>query len=56
MLLQAASDFNIDLKSSWMIGDGISAGCSTALISDAQNDYGQIMTKSSLYECVKELL
>lgn len=39
MLLQAASDFNIDLKSSWMIGDGQNdieagknAGCHTALL------------------------
>jgi D,D-heptose 1,7-bisphosphate phosphatase len=39
MLLQAAKDFNIDLKQSWMIGDsdrdmqaGIAAGCKTAKI------------------------
>jgi len=39
MMLQAAKDFNIDLKNSWMIGDRISdiiagnlAGCKTILI------------------------
>ncbi len=43
MLLQAAKDFNIDLQSSWMIGDGNNdieagknAGCKTALITTAE--------------------
>lgn len=46
MLLQAAEDFNIDLSSSWMIGDderdvgaGKNAGCHTALI--GHQDFGQ---------------
>lgn len=44
MLLKAAIDFNIDLKSSWMVGDewrdiqaGINAGCHTALIADGNH-------------------
>lgn len=63
MLFRASDDFNIDLKISWMIGDGkndimagIGAECSTALISDKQDNYGQNITKASLYECVKEIL
>ncbi len=62
MLLQAAYDFNIDLRSSWMIGDGkndilagINAGCRTALVGKESDDYGQNITRSSLYECVKEI-
>lgn len=62
MLLQAADDFNIDLKSSWMIGDGkndilagINAGCRTALVGEESDDYGQNIARSSLYECVEEI-
>lgn len=53
MLLQAAKDFNIDLKSSWMIGDGEhdkgageSAGCKTKVIP----------TDGDLLKAVKEIL
>jgi D-glycero-D-manno-heptose 1,7-bisphosphate phosphatase len=49
MLLKASEDFNIDLESSWMIGDGendvragIAAGCNTALL--GTGDYGQTIT------------
>lgn len=55
MLLKAAEDFNIDLGSSWMVGDGKNdikagqnAGCSTALIGN--DDYGQNMTVDSLLD------
>lgn len=53
MLLKAAQDFNIDLESSWMIGDGehdksagVAAGCRTKVIP----------TNGDLYEAVKEIL
>lgn len=53
MLIKAAENFNIDLKQSWMIGDGENdikagraAGCKTALI--GEEEYGQDMTISSL--------
>ena len=53
MLIKAADNFNIDLKQSWMIGDGendikagLAAGCKTALI--GEGEYGQDMTISSL--------
>ncbi len=45
MLLQAARDYNIDLKESWMVGDsendilaGKAAGCKTALIANTAAD------------------
>lgn len=60
MLLKAAEDFNIDLSSSWMIGDGendIKAGeaaeCKTTLI--GSDDFGQNVTVSSLYEFAERL-
>ena len=59
MLLKAAEDFNIDLNSSWMIGDGDNdikagkaAGCMTALI--GTEDYGQDITVSSLLDFVEQ--
>ena len=61
MILQAAKDFNIDLTSSWMVGDGKNdiqsgknAGCRTALIGN--NNYGQDMSISSLNEFVKKVI
>lgn len=49
LLLQAASDFNINLEQSWMIGDGKNdiqagknAGCKTVLIGD--DEFGQDIT------------
>lgn len=61
MLLRAARDFNIDLSSSWMIGDGNhdigagkNAGCHTALIGD--EDYGQEMTVDSLLDFVNKII
>jgi len=63
MLFHAADDFNIDLKNSWMIGDGESdilagrnAGCRTALISDrTEQKYGQNVTVESLLDFAKKL-
>lgn len=61
MLLKAATDFNIDLSQSWMIGDGendikagISAGCKTALLSSSDEYFGQCVTVESLSEFVKQ--
>lgn len=61
MLLKAAEDFNIDLNSSWMIGDskidieaGISAGCKTALI--GIEDFGQNLSGESLAEILKSII
>lgn len=60
MLIRAAVDFNIDLRTSWMVGDGENdikagkaAGCRTALIGEA--DYSQEVTISSLEEFTKYL-
>lgn len=53
MLIKAAEKFNIDLKQSWMVGDGENdiragkaAGCKTALI--GKGEYGQDVTIPSL--------
>lgn len=61
MLLKAAEDFNIDLKSSWMVGDserdiltGHSSGCKTALI--GVEDYGQDISVKSLFQFVERLI
>ena len=61
MLLKSAEDFNIDLTSSWMIGDGKhdigagkNAGCHTALIGN--EDYGQEMTVNSLLDFVDKTI
>lgn len=60
MLMRAVLDFNIDLKSSWMIGDGENdvkagkaAGCRTVLI--GEDDYGQDVTASSLLDAVNRI-
>lgn len=62
MLLKAAENFNIDLSQSWMIGDGendikagIAAGCKTVLLSEKDENYGQIMTVKMLSEFVSHL-
>jgi D-glycero-D-manno-heptose 1,7-bisphosphate phosphatase len=61
MLIQAGLDYNIDLLSSWMIGDGENdiqagknAGCRTALI--GSGEYGQDITAHSLLEAVEMIL
>lgn len=61
MLIQAANDLNIDLKASWMIGDGENdvkagknAGCRTALI--GKDNFGQEKTADSLLEIIEEII
>ena len=61
MLIRAAEDFNIDLTTSWMIGDGENdtkagkaAGCRTALI--GEGEYGQDMTAESLLTIIDQIL
>ena len=61
LLIHAAQDFNIDLSSSWMIGDGKydvlagkNAGCKTALI--GEEDYGQDVSSDSLLGAVEAIL
>lgn len=61
LLFEASKSFNIDLSSSWMIGDskndilaGKRAGCKTIFI--GEDDYGQDMTAKNLLEAVKNVL
>lgn len=61
MLLKAAEDLNIDLSSSWMVGDGErdilagkAAGCHTALI--GKGKYGQETDGTSLLDVVSLIL
>lgn len=68
MLLKAAQDFNIDLSSSYMIGDGendikagIAAGCKVILINGEETDsktenFGQNDTLNSVKEFVEKYL
>ena len=63
MLLKAATDFNIDLSQSWMVGDGendvkagLNAGCKTALIGQDKENMGQLVSEKSLLEFVKNNL
>ena len=56
------NDFNIDLSLSWMIGDGesdvkagINAGCKTVLLSNSDENYGQLVTVNSLIEFTRAL-
>ena len=68
MLLQAAKELNIDLKSSWMVGDswddvqaGINAGCMTALIRsgriemDNNENVNPLIYADSLSDFVKRI-
>lgn len=61
LILNAAEDFNIDLRKSWMIGDsqndieaGLNAGCQTALI--GSEDFGQKLTGTSLLEVINHII
>lgn len=61
LLMKAAEDLNIDLASSWMIGDGANdilagknAGCRTVLIGN--DDYGQDITVTSLNEAIGKIM
>ena len=60
LLHRAASDFNIDLIASWMIGDsesdvrcGHAAGCKTALI--GTSDFGQDLTVDNLLDAIVKI-
>ena len=60
MILKAAEDYNIDLNSSWMIGDGENdikagkaAGSKTALI--GTENYGQDITADCLLRAVRQI-
>ena len=61
MLIKASQDFNIDLSSSWMIGDGKNdvgagkaAGCKTVLIGDSE-EYEADITAENLLKAVEEI-
>lgn len=61
MILSAAQSFNIDLSSSWMIGDGENdikagkaAGCKTVLV--GTGEYGQDITTEALGNVVDMIL
>ncbi len=61
MLLKAAKELNIDLETSWMVGDserdvqaGKAAGCRTALI--GTKEVGQDITVESLREFVQHVI
>ena len=63
MLIKAAEDFNIDLQSSWMIGDGENdvkagknAGCKTAYIKREEKEVEADVTVKSLLEFVEKFL
>ncbi|MCM1334435.1 MAG: D-glycero-beta-D-manno-heptose 1,7-bisphosphate 7-phosphatase [Bacteroides sp.] len=63
MLMKAAEDLNIDLKNSFMVGDGEhdvgagkSAGCKTVLIGDFLDDYGQDLTFDTLLEFTEKFV
>lgn len=63
LLLKAAEDFNIDLKCSWMVGDGErdikagqAAGCKTVFLGEKTEAYGQDYTADSLEYFTKEIL
>jgi D-glycero-D-manno-heptose 1,7-bisphosphate phosphatase len=63
MLIAAAEKYNIDLSSSWMIGDtdrdmeaGIRAGCQVMMIKEYQTDNESVRkSHSSLLECVEDI-
>ncbi len=63
MLLQAQTDFNIDLARSWMVGDserdiiaGQNAGCKTILITTGKNNYNADYCAENLKEAVDIIL
>ena len=66
LILKASQDFNIDLSSSWMIGDrkndvgcGQSAGCKTVFISGengTHDDFGQDYSAPDLLSAVEYIL
>ena len=63
LLLKSAEDFNIDLKRSWMVGDGERdikagkvAGCKTVFLGNQAESYGQDFTLDSLADFAGEIL
>lgn len=68
MLLQAAREYNIDLSSSWMIGDsesdilaGRNAGCRTTIVMTGEKfeegkEYGQTIKAKNLYDAINKIL
>lgn len=64
MLIKAAEHFNIDLSSSWMVGDGdndiqagIAAGCKTGLITiDGNAEFGQSLADECLLALINKIL
>lgn len=63
MLLKAALDFNIDLTSSWMVGDsesdvmaGRTAECKTAIILDEPKDIKVDIKGSNLLSIIKKIV
>lgn len=63
MLLKASEDFHINLRESWMVGDGRNdiqagkaAGCKTVLISENWEEMGQDITVNSLIQFVQDYL
>lgn len=67
MLLQAAKDFNIDLRQSYMIGDsendmraGEAAGCRCVYIDEDDSEYADVLDKeyacSSIGEAIKYII
>lgn len=63
MLLEAAQKYNIDLKQSWMIGDGVNdilagvnAGCKTVLLAEEVQEYGQNYTFKNLLDAVNYII
>lgn len=68
MLIKAAEEFNVDLSSSFMVGDGendvkagLAAGCKTVLINgegtdSKTGDFGQMDTVASVAEFVEKYL
>ena len=61
MLINAAKDYNINLKNSWMIGDGENdikagkaAGCKTAFI--GEGEYGQDIVENSLITVIDKIV
>ena len=62
MLLKAAKDFNIDLKRSWMVGDGKNdiiagknAGCKTAYVKREKIEIAADVTVENLLEFVEKI-
>lgn len=63
LILQAAQDYNIDLKESYMIGDSLSdveagnaAGCKAFLLNKEAKDYCNVPIYGCLLDCVNDII